>query len=462
MGEAIVTIDKLCYGGAGLGRLDGKACFVPFTAPGDVARIRIVKDKRSFVEGEVVRLDVASPLRVAPPCPAFGVCGGCHWQHLSYQQQLNQKGAIFADSLRRIGKVEVDSILPVAASANSLGYRSRIQLKHARKNGATLLGFFKTASHDIIDIPYGCAIADPLLNRIAGELRQLLTRLPEPAAIPQLDLSIGDSGDSIVVLHFNGRDLEKLTQRIRQELEAIPSVSGFFVMAAVPPAAGKKSAGKGGKKTKGAVQASGKRQLEHVFGIDALSYSIPAGFFPGSRKLKLGFSKGGFSQINYPQNLELIRTVWEWGGFSRKERVLDLYCGNGNISIPLADYVAEVVGIEGYAPSIEDAAANAAANGVENASFQVSDASQAVRRMVKRGERFDVVILDPPRGGAEAAGEIASLSPEKILYISCDPATLARDLGALCQNGYRVTRSRPVDMFPQTYHLESVTELVRI
>ncbi|HJV64276.1 MAG TPA: class I SAM-dependent RNA methyltransferase [Geomonas sp.] len=457
MGEAIVSIDKLCYGGAGLGRLDGKACFVPFTAPGDRARIRIVKDKRSFLEGALLGLEVSSPLRVAPSCPAFGACGGCQWQHLPYQEQLQAKGAIFSDSLRRIGRLEAGSILPVAGSVQSFGYRSRIQLKHARKNGVTLLGFFKSASHDIIDIPYGCAIASPLLNRIAGELRPLLARLPEPEAIPQIDLSLGDDGESIAVLHFNGRSPLRLSERLRGARGDLPSLSGLFVLSAAAPAPAK-SAGKG----RPVPRLAGKRHLEHVFGIDALGYTVPAGLFPGSRQIRLRFSKGGFSQVNYPQNLELIRTVWEWGGFTKRERVLDLYCGNGNISVPLADSVAEVVGIEGYAPSIEDAAFNAAANGVENASFQVSDASLALGRLAKRGELFDVVILDPPRGGAEAAAGIAALSPEKILYISCDPATLARDLSGLCQNGYRVTRCRPVDMFPQTYHLESVTELVRI
>ena len=199
-----------------------------------------------------------------------------------------------------------------------------------------------------------------------------------------------------------------------------------------------------------------------MFGVNALSYGVPAEFFPGSRQMRLRFSRGGFSQVNYPQNLELIRTVWQWGAFTGSERVLDLYCGNGNISVPIAPYVAEVVGVEGYAPSIDDAVANARENEVGNASFKVSDASLAVARLAEKGERFDLVILDPPRAGAEAAGEIARLRAEKIIYVSCDPATLSRDLALLCDRGYRVTRTRPVDMFPQTYHLESVTEMTRI
>ena len=156
----------------------------------------------------------------------------------------------------------------------------------------------------------------------------------------------------------------------------------------------------------------------------------------------------------------MIRTACAWAELTGTERVLDLYCGNGNISLPMALNAAEVLGVEGYAPSIADAVANAEANGIANASFQVGDAAQAVRRLVKRKEKFDLVVLDPPRSGAEAAAELAGLAAPKIIYVSCDPATLARDLAALCANGYQVTRSKPVDMFPQTYHLESVTELV--
>ncbi|HEY5513457.1 MAG TPA: methyltransferase domain-containing protein, partial [Geomonas sp.] len=174
------------------------------------------------------------------------------------------------------------------------------------------------------------------------------------------------------------------------------------------------------------------------------------------------FGRGGFSQVNYPQNLELIRTVWQWGEFTGAERVLDLYCGNGNISVPIAPYLGQLIGVEGYAPSIDDAVANAQANGVVNASFQVSDAAAAVKRFASRGERFDLVILDPPRSGAEAVGEIARLAPKSVIYVSCDPPTLSRDLALLGEKGYRVVGSQPVDMFPQTYHLESVTLLKRL
>ena len=438
MSEAELDIERMCYGGTGFGRLEGKACFVPFTAPGDRARIRVVREKRSFLEGELLELATASPLRVSPPCPLFGSCGGCNWQHLPYAEQLRQKGEIFGDSLRRLGRVESDCLLPVAPSENQYGYRSRIQLKLSRKGGGTALGFFKGGSHEVVDAPLGCAIADPLLNRITAEFRAALPRLPELAAVSQIDLAIGDAGESVAVLHLDGQYPAALSGALLAARAFFPSVSGLFLR-------------------KGA-----KSRIDKVFGVDSLSYGIPAGFFPGSRPMTLRFGRGGFSQVNYPQNLRLIRTVFEMGALTGSERVLDLYCGNGNISVPIAPFVGRLTGVEGYAPSIDDAIANAAANGVGNATFQVSDAALAVRRLAARGERFDLVILDPPRAGAEAVGEIARLEPKAIIYVSCDPPTLSRDLALLGERGYRVVGSQPVDMFPQTYHLESVTLLKRL
>lgn len=438
MSELELTIEKMCYGGAGLGRVEGKACFVPFTAPGDRARIRVVKEKRSFMEGELLELPEPSPLRVDPPCPIFGVCGGCNWQHLPYAEQLRQKGEIFADSLRRIGRVESDALLPVAPSDRQYGYRTRIQLKLSCREGGADLGFFQGSSHRVVDAAAGCPIADPLLNRITAEFRALLPRLPDLHCVPQIDLAIGDPSESVAMVHFTGKDPAALSAVLSAARAELPSVSGLF------------------------LRLGGKSRIVKVFGVDSLSYGVPAGLFPGSRELRLRFGRGGFSQVNYPQNLELLRAVWNMGKFTGKERVLDLYCGNGNISIPIAPYVAQVMGVEGYAPSIDDALANAAANGVGNASFQVSDAALAVRRLAARGERFDLVILDPPRSGAEAVGEIAGLAPRSVIYVSCDPPTLSRDLALLGDQGYRVIASQPVDMFPQTYHLESVTLLQRL
>lgn len=438
MAEAEITIEKLSYGGAGFGRLEGKACFVPFTAPGDRVRIRLVKEKRSFVEGELLEIRDPAPLRVAAPCPVFGRCGGCDWQFLPYAEQLAHKGAIFSETLQRIGRVPSEAVLPVLPSPHEYGYRSRIQLKLAHLKDRSILGFFQAGSHRVVDASCGCQIADPLLNRMADQFRALLARLPKVRALSQIDLSIGADDQGIAVVHLEPGAAGALKEAFAARRSELPSVSGLF------------------------LRSGAKARVEKVFGIESLAYRVPAGFLPGSPELVLNFGKGGFSQVNYPQNLELIAAVHRFARFSGTERVLDLYCGNGNISLPIARYAASVLGVEGYAPSIEDARANAAANGIANARFEVGDVARVVGRLAGEGERFDLVVLDPPRSGAEAAGEIARLAPERIVYVSCDPPTLARDLALLSEHGYRVVASQPVDMFPQTYHLESVTLLERL
>jgi len=428
-----LKIEKLTYGGAGFGKIEGKAWFVPGTAPGDVVRVAVTKEKKSYAEGEVAELVHPASCRVEPPCPIFGDCGGCNWQHISHEEQLTQKTEIFAETLRRLGGIEGEVVLPTLASDKAYGYRSRIQLKLSTRGAATYLGFFRGGTHEVVDAPMGCAISDDALNRAAAELRTVFSELPERKGVTGIDLAMGDDGATIAIVHGSSAVEASLADRLRRAQGALPSVGGLFLRG-------------GGRK---------------VFGIEELSYRVPAEFLPGLPETTLTFARGGFSQVNYGQNLKLIRTVWEWGGFRGTERLLDLYCGNGNFSIPLARCVGEVVGVEGHGASVADARKNAERNGIANATFVVCDAAKAVRRFAADGERFDTIILDPPRSGADAIPEIAALGAATIIYVSCDPSTLARDLRLLGEHGYTVVRSQPVDMFPQTYHLESVTLLAR-
>ncbi|MRR59416.1 MAG: class I SAM-dependent RNA methyltransferase, partial [Deltaproteobacteria bacterium] len=187
------------------------------------------------------------------------------------------------------------------------------------------------------------------------------------------------------------------------------------------------------------------------------------GFLPQLPAMTLGFSRGGFSQVNYRQNRELLHAVHRMAKLTGDERLLDLFCGNGNFAIPLSRYAAAVVGVEEYGPSLEDARRNVAANGVGGIEFICADAAAGVRQLASRGDRFSVVVLDPPRTGAkEAVPEVVSLRPARIVYVSCDPATLGRDLGLFRKSDYDVRESLPVDMFPQTSHIESVTLLDRV
>ena len=439
MTEAVVRIESLAFGGSGFGRVDGKACFVPFTEPGDLARIRVTLAKPSYLEGDAVELLEASPRRVVPPCPVFGTCGGCAWQHLSYADQLEAKERIVAETLWRFGRVEPERVGRAVASDVPYGYRSRVQFKVRWVAGELQMGFYRRGSHYVVDIPGGCAICNPALNRVMAEIRHVISRFAEPDRIPQVDTAVGDDGTTLAIVHYIGDNRDGARAYFASCRGELPALGGLH------------------------LQCGRKESIEPVWGCDVLTYDFPADFLPELPAMTLSFSRGGFSQVNYWQNRELLRAVHRMAGFTGNDRLLDLFCGNGNFAIPLSRYVAAVVGVEEYGPSLADARRNVAANGAGRIEFIRADAAAGVRQLAVRGDRFSVVVLDPPRTGAkEVVPEVASLRPERIVYVSCDPATLGRDLGLFRKHGYDVRESLPVDMFPQTFHIESVTLLDRL
>ncbi|MHC1698114.1 MAG: 23S rRNA (uracil(1939)-C(5))-methyltransferase RlmD [Geobacteraceae bacterium] len=436
MREEVLTIDTLAFGGAGLGRVDGKVCFVPFTAVGDTVRARIVTEKKSYLEGEVLEYLVASPDRVLPPCPVFGICGGCSWQHLPNELQAQVKADIFAETIMRATRIERTKVLPILAAPNPYGYRSRVQFKLRFVAGRLLMGFFRKGTHQVIDIPGGCAIANELINSIFHQLRLLLRAFPDPEKIPQIDVATGDAGDAVVLFHYIGDKPKEVSAWLKQEIPGRIPVTGVF------------------------LQRGRKVSINKIWGDERISYSFPQNLVADFPEMSLSFRVGGFSQVNFRQNTALIETALRWAELTGRERVLDLFCGNGNFSLPLARYCAEVVGYEDYALSIEDAVTNSLRNTLGNTSFFCKDSAMGVLDLSRRGESFDLVLLDPPRTGAlETVQVIPQVKPKKIIYVSCDPPTLARDLASLQKSGYEIVKSCPVDMFPQTYHIESITIL---
>jgi 23S rRNA (uracil1939-C5)-methyltransferase len=380
----------------------------------------------------MIELLISSPLRVPPPCPVFATCGGCNWQHLSYPAQLSEKQEIFADLLWRAGRVDRQRVLSIVSAPATYGYRSRVQFKVCFIAGELHLGFYRAGSHNVVDVPEQCAIAQPVINLLFSELRDVLNHAPEPGRIPQVDVTTDDANSAVLAFHYNGGRQRELAEYLGKQ-RSLP-VSGMY------------------------IQSGRKSSLQKISGVETLTYHVSGNLLPGGAETNLTFTPGGFSQVNYLQNATLVSTVCAWAELSGTENILDLYCGNGNFSIPLARSAASVVGIEEYAPSIRDARRNCALNGINNASYRCADAVAGLLRLKEAGDRYDVIILDPPRAGApELVRHLPSLMPAKIIYISCDPATLARDVGILCKSGYEVIKSLPVDMFPQTYHIESVT-----
>jgi 23S rRNA (uracil1939-C5)-methyltransferase len=434
--EFPIAIETLAFGGSGVGRIDGKVCFVPYACPGDELRVRVVAEKRSFVTARIEEIVTPSPYRVQPPCPLFGSCGGCSWQHVDYPRQLEAKRLIAAEAMWRGARVPADLVGETLASPLPFGYRSRVQFKlHNAANGLHI-GFFRHATHFVEDAPQGCPIAMGVINDALRSLREVLATFPEPAAIPQVNIDCAEQ-EVVGVVNYIGGDTEGVASFFRSHRQALTPLTGLY------------------------LQTGRKSTLSRVWGDELLSYTMPDGRDEES-SCTLGFRPGGFSQVNAPQNRALLQRIRSLAGLQGKERVLDLYCGNGNFSLPLAGEVGAITGVEEYGDSIAAAQDNCRCNGIGNAEFMVADATGAVRRLAADGRRFDLVILDPPRSGAgETVPELHRLRPEKIIYISCDPSTLARDCGVLAGKGYRVRTTVPVDMFPQTYHVESITLLER-
>jgi 23S rRNA (uracil1939-C5)-methyltransferase len=436
MTEITIAIERLSFGGSGFGRVNGKACFVPYTAPGDVITAKIVREKRSYLEGELCEILEPSSERIIPPCPYFGLCGGCNWQFLPYQNQLSEKQEIFKGFICRTGLVAEECLNTIVPSPIPYGYRSRIQLKIRKVYGEILMGFYRMGSHHIVDVAEGCLIANSVANDLIPFLRTTVAKAPDNDKIPQLDLAVGENGHANVIIHYIGDKHETMHKYVKNLYEIHDKIVGIY------------------------VQSGRKSSLHTVFESEKLSYRFPADAASGLPDLQLEFGCSSFSQINYSQNRSLVSLVCSWLAFTGNEKVLDVYCGNGNFSLPLSYYVSTVIGLEVLDAAITDARRNARLNRVSNSHFYCKDAAEEVKRLATSDEKFDIVLIDPPRSGAmDVVTLLPDLAPKSIVYVSCDPATLARDIGILRKRGYQAVKTTAVDMFPQTYHIESVTLL---
>jgi 23S rRNA (uracil1939-C5)-methyltransferase len=424
-----LTIESLAYGGHGLGHHGGKVVFVPFTAPGDRVRCRVKRAKKRYAEAELEEILSFAPERRTPPCPVFGDCGGCQWQHLPYAVQLTWKSRIFRSILERQAGIDPSLVFPIVGAPQEWGYRSRAQLKIRRIDRGLAMGFYRRGSHFVVNVA-ACPILHPRLNEAWALFRPWLEQAPDFDRFPQLDLETGDDGRVRAVLHYIGDRPEEIAKYLLPRV--VEADISLF------------------------LQSGRKDSLVLVAGMEDLVIRV------GDPSLALRYGPGGFAQINLDQNRAMVREALALFSQPGQQRILDLFCGMGNFSLPLARRTGQVVGVENYRPSIAKARQNAAANGIGNAEFHTLPAAGAISRFSKEGQ-FDLILLDPPRKGAyDIAKEIVHSGVERILYVSCDPPTLARDLLPLVHGGYRVAWSRPFDLFPQTHHTESMTLLSKV
>jgi 23S rRNA (uracil1939-C5)-methyltransferase len=429
MAEVISELDitALVHGGRGLGHYEGKAVFVPLTVPGDRVSCRVVNSKRRYIEADILELLVASPLRRQPPCPYFGLCGGCQWQQIPYIEQARWKEQIYSDLLVRSKIACVDALRPIVSAPREWGYRNRVQLKcHGAADGL-VLGFYRQGSHYVIDVD-ACQLVTAQIQGLLNSLRKSLPEAPCQDCIPQVDIACAENEQVRMILHSLPRGRNPLRSWLLEFARA--------------------------HEINACIQSGRKETLEVVHGDADLTITVD------EPEILLRYGPGGFVQVNTAQNRNMVMSMLGMLNLNGTEKVLDLFCGMGNFSLPLARHSAWVIGVEDYAPSIDNARNNALANNIRNIEFHAADATHFMKRF--HAEELDLVVLDPPRTGCyPVACELLKLRPKRILYVSCDPATLARDLVPLVQGGYEIVIGQPFDFFPQTWHIESMTLLSR-
>ncbi len=422
-----LTIETLVNGGSGLARYEGQVVFIPHTAIGDRIVGRVTKVKKHFLEAELVEILEPGPLRIPPRCPVAGECGGCQWQHLPYSEQLKIKEDLYRDTLVRKCGVAAELVKSIVPSPQEWHYRSRVQVKCHQMTQGFVTGFYRPKSRFVVAVDH-CPLIDTRLSDTLAVLRRLIDGTSFAEQIPQIDLAIGDDAVQSVVVHYLGEDADGL--------KGVLLGSGL---------AGHLHIQLGTKASMTLIQGNG-----HL----AIEVDEPV--------LNLCYATGSFAQINLEQNRALIREAMNLLDWNGRETVLDLYCGMGNFSLPVARRAGTVVGVEESELSIQMAKFNAAANGLENSSFIAAPAEGYVARHAA-GLQPDIIFLDPPRSGAqEVVSELADVTARWLVYVSCDPQTLARDLNILLNNGWCLISSQPFDMFPQTYHCESITLLQRL
>ena len=419
-----LQIEALANGGAGIARDAGRVIFIAGAFPGDLVRCRLTKTKKNYAEGEVAELLQPSPRRRIPPCPVADECGGCQWQQLPYLEQLEWKQQLFSDTLVRQAGVDPALIRPIVPSAEEFAYRSRVQIKcHSTPDGF-VSGFFRRKSRYVVNVK-ACPLMPDALNSLLSDLRDFFSESPFAHEVPQIDLSLGCDGKRCVIIHYLGKRQRQLANRLTLLAEQV----GFDF----------------------GIQSGRKNCLQMFVGSGELRISVD------TPALALTYVAGGFAQINQQQNQNLVEAALVAARLSGHERVLDLYCGMGNFALPLARRAATVTGVEDYAASIAMAKRNAQLNRIENAEFFAMPAETSIGRFP---DFFDLVLLDPPRAGAYAvARQLIEQPSKRIIYVSCDPQTLARDINLLLHNGYRFVSGQAFDMFPQTYHIESLSVL---
>ncbi len=423
-------VRSLSHEGRGITDIDGKTVFVADALPGEEVRFQVQNRRRRM--DEAVLLEVLSPSddRVEPHCAAFGTCGGCSLQHLSHAAQLVHKEQVLRDALTRIAKVELpDFAAPITGPIWGYRRKARLGVKHVFKKNRVLVGFRERQKPYIADMQR-CEVLDSRLGDLPTTLAELIGRLSIAARLPQVEVAAGDDGVALVFRVLDPPSPADLTI-----LEAFAASSGMSVL----------------------LQPGGPDTITTLAGSSVLQYAHP------DFDVRLEFAATDFVQINQAVNQALVNQALAWLDVSAEHQVLDLFCGLGNFTLPLARRAAQVVGVEGAESLVAKARSNAKLNNLANVTFHVADLEALTGAEKWLHADYDRVLLDPARAGADKVlPAVLAKQPERLVYVSCHPATLARDLAILVHEyGYKLARAGIADMFPHTGHVESIVALCK-
>lgn len=420
------VIDDLSHDGRGVTHIDGKTVFVEGALKGEEVSFLYVEKKRSYDVGATQEVHKAAAERVEPRCAVFGTCGGCALQHMEAGAQILAKQEVLLENFERIGKVTPGEVLPPLTGPH-WGYRrkARMGVRNVPKKGRVLIGFREKRAPYIVDM-HRCEVLHPSVGEHLDELSEMIGSLEACARIAQIEVAVDDTQTALV---FRNLDPLSAADREKMIVFAREHEMHFFLQPAGPDS----------------VEPLWPEQTQ-------LSYALP------EFDVRFNFTPTGFTQVNTDINRKMVPYAIDMLDVQPDERVLDLFCGIGNFTLPLARRAKEVVGVEGLDILVQRARENAELNGIENVSFHVADLAKEVESLPWWSQGFDKVLLDPARDGAmEAIPHIARLGVKRIVYVSCNPATLARDAGLLVnEHGYTLEKAGVMDMFPHTAHVESI------
>lgn len=440
--EHTVTIEGYGEGGMGVARIDGRVVFVHGALRGEKCRVLILKTLKSVAFAKVLEVIEPSSERITPDCPYFPRCGGCTYRHIRYEEELRLKKQRVQDNLSRIGGSDV-TVEEILGARDTLRYRNKAQYP-VSKDGA--VGFYRARTHEVIECEH-CLLVKPEADAAAEALREYMQSCRVAGydektgrgLVRHLYIRSNAAGESLVCVLVNGDKLPKEDRLVTLLRDACPKCTGIVL----------------GTNTKKGNVILGDR-YRTLWGSDRLEDTLCGKTFR--------LSVPSFYQVNRVQAERLYAKAIEFAGLTGQETVLDLYCGAGTITLALSDHAKKVLGAEIVPEAIDDARENAARNGVKNAEFFCGDASDVAKKLARENLRPDVITVDPPRKGlaADVVESIAEMQPGRVVYVSCDSATMARDVKRLADLGYTAQRACAVDMFPRADHVETVVLLSKL